>query len=137
MLNLKSVYYHIFMVSIMITIRSFICPFIVQLTYHNLAPNLDIIGYYWSATTIRVVLTKYFLFHKNNCSYRIQDWDKHSKLLPMRHCSSTLFLRWIRPVIQVIAKAGTGDIGVLTGIVVGATLYAILRALEKTAFLER
>ena len=30
-----------------------------------------------------------------------------------------------------IAEAGTGDIGVLTGAVVGATLYAILRSLEK------
>jgi tetrahydromethanopterin S-methyltransferase subunit G len=36
-----------------------------------------------------------------------------------------------------IAKAGTGDIGVLTGAVVGAIFYAILRALEKKAFLGR
>jgi hypothetical protein len=36
-----------------------------------------------------------------------------------------------------IAKAGTGDIGVLTGTVVGAILYAILRALEKKVFLGR
>ena len=36
-----------------------------------------------------------------------------------------------------IAKVGTGDIGVLTGTVVGATLYAILRALEKKAFSGR
>ena len=36
-----------------------------------------------------------------------------------------------------IAKAGTGDIGILTGAVVGATLYAFLRALEKKIFLGR
>ena len=36
-----------------------------------------------------------------------------------------------------IAKAGTGDIGVITGPVVGATLFAILRALEKKIFLGR
>ena len=36
-----------------------------------------------------------------------------------------------------IAQAGTGDIGVLTRIVVAATLYAILRALEKKAFSGR
>ena len=36
-----------------------------------------------------------------------------------------------------IAKAGTGDIGVITGTAVGATLYAILRALEKKFFLGR
>ena len=30
-----------------------------------------------------------------------------------------------------IAKAGTGDIGVLTGAVVGVVLYTILRAVEK------
>ena len=36
-----------------------------------------------------------------------------------------------------LAKVGTGDIGLLTGSVVGATLYAILRALEKKIFLGR
>lgn len=36
-----------------------------------------------------------------------------------------------------LAKAGTGDIGILTGSVVGATLFAILRALEKKFFLGR
>ena len=33
-----------------------------------------------------------------------------------------------------IAKAGTGDIGVITGTVVSATLYTILRTLEKKLF---
>ena len=37
----------------------------------------------------------------------------------------------------LIAKAGTGDIGVLTGAVVGAILFAILRALERKIFLGR
>jgi tetrahydromethanopterin S-methyltransferase subunit G len=36
-----------------------------------------------------------------------------------------------------IAKAGTGDIGILTGSLVGAALYAILRILEKKIFLGR
>ena len=33
-----------------------------------------------------------------------------------------------------IAKAGTGDIGVLTGAIVGTAAYVILRALEKKIF---
>ena len=37
--------------------------------------------------------------------------------------------------IGPVAKSGTGDVGVLTVAVVDATLYAILRALEKKAFL--
>ena len=36
-----------------------------------------------------------------------------------------------------IAKAGTGDIGILTGAIVGGALYVILRALERKVFPER
>ena len=111
----------------------------------HLLPKLDIIGY-WSTIFAAIVLTEHFLFRKNNFnSYHIQDWDKPSKL-PIGIAALLSFLGGFGIVIpsmsQVwytgpIAKAGTGDIGVLTGAVVGATLYAILRALEKKAFLGR
>ena len=123
----------------------YICPFMVQLTYHNSSPKPDVIGY-WSTIFAAIVLTEHFLFRKNNFnSYRIQDWDKPSKL-PIGIAALLSFLGGFGMVIpsmsQVwytgpIAKAGTGDIGVLTGAVVGAVLYAILRTLEKKAFLGR
>ena len=128
------------------TTRSFISVlFIVQLTYHNPSPKPDVIGY-WSTIFAAIVLTEHFLFRKNNFdSYRIQDWDKPSKL-PIGIAALLSFLGGFGMVIpsmsQVwytgpIAKAGTGDIGVLTGAVVSTILYAILRALEKKAFLGR
>jgi purine-cytosine permease-like protein len=110
------------------------------------SPKSDIIGY-WTTLFAAIVLTEHFLFlRKNNFdSYRIHDWDKPSKL-PIGIAALLSFLGGFGIVIpsmsQVwytgpIAKAGTGDIGVLTGTVVSATLYAILRALEKKFFLGR
>ena len=127
-------------------------PVLLYLSFHGstylpqfLSPKPDVIGY-WSTIFAAIVLTEHFLFRKNNFnSYRIQDWDKPSKL-PIGIAALLSFLGGFGMVIpsmsQVwytgpIAKAGTGDIGVLTGAVVGAILYAILRALEKKAFLGR
>ena len=111
----------------------------------NISPKPDVIGY-WSTIFAAIVLTEHFLFRKNSFdSYRIEDWDKPSKL-PIGIAALLSFLGGFGIVIpsmsQVwytgpIAKAGTGDIGLLTGAVVGATLYAILRALEKKVFLGR
>ena len=124
---------------------NYIRPFIVHLSYHNPSPKSDVIGY-WTTIFAAIVLTEHFFFRKNNFdSYRIQDWDKPSKL-PIGIAALLSFLGGFGMVIpsmsQVwytgpIARAGTGDIGVLTGTVVGATLYAILRAFEKKAFLGR
>ena len=118
---------------------------VVQPTYHNLFLKPDVIGY-WTTIFAAIVLTEHFLFRKANFdSYRIEDWDKPSKL-PIGIAALLAFLGGFGIVIpsmsQVwytgpIAKAGTGDIGVLTGTVVSATLYAILRALEKKVFLGR
>ena len=122
-----------------------ICLFIIQLTDYKPSPKSDIIGY-WTTIFAAIVLTEHFLFRKNNFdSYRIQDWDKPSKL-PIGIAALLSFLGGFGIVIPSmsqlwytgpIAKAGTGDIGVLTGTVVSATLYAILRALEKKFFLGR
>ena len=111
----------------------------------NSSPKPDVTGY-WSSIFAAIVLTEHFLFRKINfASYRIEDWDKPSKL-PLGIAALLSFLIGFGIVIpsmsQVgytgpIAKAGTGDIGVLTGTVVGAILYAILRALEKKIFLGR
>ena len=112
---------------------------------HNSFPKSAVIGY-WSSIFAAIVLTEHFLFRKTNFdSYRIKDWDKPSKL-PVGIAALLSFFGGFGIVIpsmsQVwytgpLAKVGTGDIGLLTGSVVGATLYAILRALEKKIFLGR
>ncbi|KAF8804586.1 hypothetical protein BYT27DRAFT_7213747 [Phlegmacium glaucopus] len=113
--------------------------------YTVLVNILSVIGY-WSTIFAAIILTEHFLFCKNNFnSYQIQDWDKPSKL-PIGIAALLSFLGGFGIVIpsmsQIwyigpIAKAGTGDIGVLTGAVVGAALYMILRTLEKRIFLGR
>jgi purine-cytosine permease-like protein len=113
-------------------------------TYHP-SPKSDTIGY-WTTIFAAIVLTEHFLFRKNNFdSYQIQDWDKPSKL-PIGIAAILSFLGGFGMVIPSmsqlwytgpIAKSGTGDIGVLTGTLAGAILYAILRALEKKVFLGR
>ena len=117
----------------------------ISLTNHNSSPKSDVSGY-WSSIFAAIVLTEHFLFRKINFkSYRIEDWDKPSKL-PIGIAALLSFLGGIGIVIpsmsQVwyagpIAKAGTGDIGVLTGAVEGAILFAILRALERKIFFGR
>ena len=107
--------------------------------------KLDVTGY-WSSIFAAIVLTEHFLFRKINFDcYQIEDWDKPNKL-PIGIAALLSFLGGFAMVIPSmsqkwytgpIAKAGTGDIGVFTGTVVGATLYAILRALEKKVFLGR
>ena len=102
----------------------------------------DIIGY-WSALFVAIILTEHFLFRKNNFkSYEIEDWDKPNNL-PLGIAALLSFLCGFGMVVPSmsqqwytgpIAKAGTGDIGILTGGVVAAAFYAILRALEKKAF---
>jgi purine-cytosine permease-like protein len=114
-------------------------------THLTFFPKPDIIGY-WSTLFVAIVLTEHFLFRKNSFnSYRIEDWDIPSKL-PIGIAALLSFLGGFGMVIpsmsQVwytgpIAEAGTGDIGILTGAVVGAMIYAILRGLEKKTFLGR
>ena len=101
--------------------------------------KLGVIGY-WSAIFAAIVLAEHFVFRKNNFnSYRIQDWDKPSKL-PAGIAALLSFLGGFVIVIPsmsqewytgAIAKAGAGNIGIITGSVVSAALYLILRALEK------
>ena len=86
------------------------------------------------------MLVEHFLFRKSNFnSYRIQDWDKPSKL-PIGIAALLSFAGGFGIVVPsmsqewytgAIAKHGTGDVGIITGFVVAAALYAILRALEK------
>jgi len=114
-------------------------------THHNPSPKSDVAGY-WSIIFSAIVLTEHFLFRKNNFdSYRIDDWNRPSKL-PIGIAALLSFFGGFAMVIssmsQVwytgpIAKSGTGDIGVLAGSVVGATLYAILRTVERKVFLGR
>jgi len=125
------------------------CPvsFSTHLPTYSSPSNPGITGY-WSTIFDAIVLPEHFLFRKNNFnSYRIQDssWDKPGNL-PIGIAALLSFLGGFGIVIpsmsQVwyigpIAKAGTGDIGILTGPLVGAILYVVLRALEKRAFLGR
>ena len=141
--NSTSVFCHIFVVSCHSNPFFHISVLSAHLPQSPL-PKPDIIGY-WSTIFAAIVLTEHVLFRKNYGSYRIEDWDKPNKL-PLGIAALFAFLGGFGIVIPSmsqqwyvgpIANAGTGDIGVITGSVVGAALYAILRALEKKAFLGR
>ena len=136
--------------SVLVAIVSKFCLFLFLLVRRFQLTTIplkkpDIIGY-WSSIFLAIILTEHLLFRKNNFdSYQIEDWDKPNKL-PIGVAALLAFLGGFGMVIPSmsqmwytgpIAEAGTGDIGVLTGSVVGAVLYAILRGLEKKTFLGR
>lgn len=100
---------------------------------------IGVIGY-WSAGFAAIVFTEHFIFRKNDFAlYNIADWDQ-PRWLPMGIAATLSFgfaYAMIVPCmsqawyIGPIAKAGTGDIGVLMAFLVTGILFGIFRLFEK------
>ncbi|KAF8156873.1 cytosine-purine permease [Crassisporium funariophilum] len=113
--------------------------------YTTLVDILSIIGY-WSTVFAAIVLTEHFIFRRNNFDYYfIEQWDQPQKL-PLGVAALLAFFGAFGIIVPSmsqtwytgpIARAGSGDIGVLTGAVAGVLLYAMLRAVEKRTFPTR
>lgn len=101
----------------------------------------DILGFigYWLAPYVAVVLVEHVLFRRARwSSYNVSEaWDnqKHPNLAPS-YCSIVTFVLsvgfvvlcmdkpwWVGP----IARAGTGDVGMLLGFIFGLGVYAAVR----------
>jgi len=101
-----------------------------------------IIGY-WSTAFAAIVLSEHFLFRSNNfASSTVEDWDNPARL-PFGIAAILAFLGAFGVIVPsmsqteytgLIAKAGTGDIGVLTGFLTATILYGVLRTLERKLF---
>ncbi|KAF8150618.1 cytosine-purine permease [Crassisporium funariophilum] len=106
--------------------------------YSALVDIISVIGY-WTSAFAAVILTEHFIFRRGQMSrYNVDTWDQPSKL-PLGIAAILAFIgAWgmIIPCISQswyigpIAKLGTGDLGVFTGFVAAALLYAVLRAVE-------
>lgn len=79
------------------------------------------------------------MFRRNDFAmYNIEDWDQPRRL-PLGAAATLAFIGAFGIIVPSmsqawytgpIAKAGTGDIAVLTGFVVSSVLYLIFRTLE-------
>jgi len=106
------------------------------------ATFVDVLNYvgYWTTIWAVILVLEHLIFRKSTWSnYDIKDWNKPRKL-PLGVAAVVSFLCGCGIIVpsmaQVwytgpIAKAGTGDIGVLTGSAVVILTYPPLRALEK------
>ncbi|TFK70127.1 hypothetical protein BDN72DRAFT_959040 [Pluteus cervinus] len=107
--------------------------------YSTLVDLVSIIGY-WSSSFAAIVLCEHFIIRRRDySSYKVENWDK-ARLLPPGFAAIGAFacsIGIIVPAMQQtwytgpIAKAGTGDVGVLTGTFVAGISYVVLRTLEK------
>lgn len=98
-----------------------------------------IIGY-WSIAFAAIVLCEHFVFRQNDFAmYNVEDWNTPHRL-PLGAAGALAFAGGCGIIVpsmsQVwytgpIARAGTGDIGILTGFVVSGLLYLILRTFER------
>ncbi|KAI0944997.1 hypothetical protein AcV7_001649 [Taiwanofungus camphoratus] len=108
--------------------------------YSTFTDVLSIIGY-WSTVFAVVVLAEHLVFRKNDFStYEIGDWDQPRRL-PVGIAATLAFLCAFGIIIPCmsqawyvgpIAKAGSGDIGIIVGASVAFILYPVFRILEKT-----
>lgn len=112
--------------------------------------DIDTIGYSWCPTVLptfaAIVLSEHFLFRSNNfASYTVGDWDNPARL-PIGIAAVLAFAGAFAVIVPSmsqteytgpIAKAGTGDIGVLTGFLTATLLYGVLRTLERRLFPKR
>lgn len=113
--------------------------------YNTLVDVLSIIGY-WSTAFAAIVLSEHFFFRSNNfASYTVGDWDNPARL-PLGIAAILAFAGAFGVIVPSmsqteytgpIAKAGTGDIGVLTGFLTATILYGVLRTLERKLFPKR
>ncbi|KAJ7484328.1 hypothetical protein FB451DRAFT_82018 [Mycena latifolia] len=110
--------------------------------YAVLVAGLDIVGY-WCASYAGIVLTEHVIFRRSDLArYKVEDWDDARKLPPglAALLAFTGSFACIVPCMAQtwytgpIAKAGTGDIGLLVGFVSACVLYGVLRRFEMRLF---
>ena len=100
---------------------------------------LGVIGY-WSTAFAAIILVEHFHFRKGNWeNYDVPSYND-AAALPLGasavlafFCAFGLIVPSMSQVWYVgpIAKAGTGDIGILTGGVSAALFYTVFRTVEK------
>lgn len=98
-----------------------------------------VIGY-WSIAFAGIVLTEHFIFRKNSFSeYLVEYWDTPSRL-PLGAAALLAFFGAFGIMIPSmsqafykgpIARAGSGDIGIIVGFVTTVGLYIVFRTVEK------
>ncbi|KAJ7746477.1 purine-cytosine permease [Mycena maculata] len=110
--------------------------------YDAFVAGLDIIGY-WSASYAGIILTEHVLFRRRDFArYKLDDWDDAKKMPPgvaalLTFCGSfALVVPCMnqRFFVGPVAKAGTGDIGLVVGFFGACVLYGVLRAVEIRLF---
>ncbi|KAA1476145.1 purine-cytosine permease [Dentipellis sp. KUC8613] len=111
--------------------------------YNTLVDILSIVGY-WTSSFAAIVLTEHFIIRRNRfSSYNIEYWNQPTKLPPgvaavlAFICSIGIIVPSMSQVWYTgpIARSGTGDIAVYTGLFTAGLLYVPLRLGEKS--LER
>ncbi|KAG2068859.1 hypothetical protein BDR04DRAFT_1102605 [Suillus decipiens] len=109
--------------------------------YATFVDILDIIGY-WSSVFAAIILTEHILFRRASFSedqYPITTWNSYT-LLPSGipavvafACACGALVPFMSQAwyVGVVARHGSGDVGVFVGFVVGAIVYALARSFEK------
>ena len=112
--------------------------------YSTLLNIISLIGY-WSTVFAGIVLIEHFVFRRGDWTqYNIHDWNKPRRLPPgfaallAFACAIGIIVPCMEQVYYVgpISRAGAGDVGLITGVVVGGLAYLPLRWLERR-FMER
>ncbi|PPQ65122.1 hypothetical protein CVT24_003013 [Panaeolus cyanescens] len=95
---------------------------------------------YWSTIFAAIVLTEHFVFRRGDFArYKVIDWN-NGRNLPLGIAAVLAFFAGIGAVVPCIsqtwykgpiARAGTGDIGIIMGGVVGGLSFLVLRWIEK------
>ncbi|RDX54764.1 purine-cytosine permease [Lentinus brumalis] len=110
--------------------------------YNTFVDVMNVIGY-WSTVFAAIVIAEHLVFRKNDWArYDISHWCKARELPPgVAAIMSFLFACGIIVPCMAqawytgpIAKAGTGDIGILVGFTLAAILYPPFRAAERALF---
>ncbi|KAJ7096042.1 cytosine-purine permease [Mycena epipterygia] len=106
--------------------------------YSVLVTALDVMGY-WCASYAGIVFIEHIVFRRRDfAKYKLEDWDRASKL-PLGLAALLSFFGSLALVVPFmaqtwytgpIAKAGTGDIGLLVGFFSSCILYGALRPFE-------
>ncbi|KAF8178439.1 cytosine-purine permease [Pholiota molesta] len=106
--------------------------------YSTLVDILSVIGY-WSSIFTFIVLAEHFVFRRRWAAYDVAQWNKAAGL-PTGIAAVLAFLCGFGIIVPCmkqtwytgpIAHAGTGDIGIFTGGIVGVLVYIPLRAVER------
>ncbi|KAG2068860.1 hypothetical protein BDR04DRAFT_1232547 [Suillus decipiens] len=109
--------------------------------YNTFVDILDIVGY-WSSVFSAIILTEHILFRRASFSedqYPITTWNSYT-LLPSGipavvafACACGALVPFMSQAwyVGVVARHGSGDVGVFVGFVVGAITHALARGFEK------